>query len=89
MEQKEVMTVCCADGINSKVRKHGIWNYEAKYVGSSVWRYPLNALPNWRQAICSLEKNKSGFDPDDGRHMYMFIVAAEGMIIHLFQKKNC
>jgi 2-polyprenyl-6-methoxyphenol hydroxylase-like FAD-dependent oxidoreductase len=68
-----------ADGINSKVRALLFGNYEAKYVGSSVWRYPFKRPAELETGYMFFgKKSKVGLIPMTADSMYMFIVAAEG-----------
>jgi 2-polyprenyl-6-methoxyphenol hydroxylase-like FAD-dependent oxidoreductase len=68
-----------ADGINSKLRGLVFGNYEPKYVGSSVWRYPFKRPAELETGhIFFGKKTKVGLIPMTKDSMYMFIVAAEG-----------
>jgi 2-polyprenyl-6-methoxyphenol hydroxylase-like FAD-dependent oxidoreductase len=68
-----------ADGINSKVRDLVFGKYEAKYIGSSVWRYPFKRPAELNTAYMYFgKKTKVGLIPMTKDTMYMFIVAAEG-----------
>jgi 2-polyprenyl-6-methoxyphenol hydroxylase-like FAD-dependent oxidoreductase len=68
-----------ADGINSKVRGLVFGNCEAKYIGSSVWRYPFKRPAELETAYMYFgKKTKVGLIPMTKDTMYMFIVAAEG-----------
>jgi 2-polyprenyl-6-methoxyphenol hydroxylase-like FAD-dependent oxidoreductase len=68
-----------ADGINSKVRGLVFGNYEAKYIGSSVWRYPFKRPAELDTAYMYFgKKTKVGLIPMTKDTIYMFIVAAEG-----------
>jgi 2-polyprenyl-6-methoxyphenol hydroxylase-like FAD-dependent oxidoreductase len=68
-----------ADGINSKLRGMVFGNYNARYVGSSVWRYPLKRPAELETAYMFFgKKTKIGLIPMTADSMYMFIVAAEG-----------
>jgi 2-polyprenyl-6-methoxyphenol hydroxylase-like FAD-dependent oxidoreductase len=68
-----------ADGINSKVRGIVFGNYEAKYIGSSVWRYPFKRPAELDTAYMYFgKKTKVGLIPMTKDTIYMFIVAAEG-----------
>jgi len=68
-----------ADGINSKVRSLVFGNYEARYVGSSVWRYPFKRPPELETGYMFFgKKTKVGLIPMTADTIYMFIVAAEG-----------
>jgi 2-polyprenyl-6-methoxyphenol hydroxylase-like FAD-dependent oxidoreductase len=68
-----------ADGINSKVRSLIFGDYEAKYIGSSVWRYPFKRPAELDTAYMYFgKKTKVGLVPMTADMMYMFIVAAEG-----------
>jgi 2-polyprenyl-6-methoxyphenol hydroxylase-like FAD-dependent oxidoreductase len=68
-----------ADGINSKVRGLVFGNYEAKYIGSSVWRYPFKRPAALDTAYMYFgKKTKVGLIPMTHDTIYMFIVAAEG-----------
>ena len=68
-----------ADGINSKLRSLVFGHYEAKYIGSSVWRYPFNRPADLETGYMFFGKNtKVGLIPMTADSMYMFIVAAEG-----------
>ena len=68
-----------ADGIYSKVRGLIFGNYEAKYIGSSVWRYPFKRPEGMDTAYMFFgKKTKVGLIPMTADTIYMFIVAAEG-----------
>jgi len=68
-----------ADGIYSKVRSMVFGNYEAKYIGSSVWRYPFKRPAELETGYMFFgKKTKVGLIPMTADTMYMFIVAAEG-----------
>jgi 2-polyprenyl-6-methoxyphenol hydroxylase-like FAD-dependent oxidoreductase len=68
-----------ADGINSKVRSLVFGDYEAKYIGSSVWRYPFKRPAELETGYMYFgKKTKVGLIPMTADMMYMFIVAAEG-----------
>jgi 2-polyprenyl-6-methoxyphenol hydroxylase-like FAD-dependent oxidoreductase len=68
-----------ADGINSKVRSLVFGDYEAKYIGSSVWRYPFKRPAELETGYMFFgKKTKVGLIPMTADMMYMFIVAAEG-----------
>jgi 2-polyprenyl-6-methoxyphenol hydroxylase-like FAD-dependent oxidoreductase len=68
-----------ADGINSKVRSLIFGDYEAKYIGSSVWRYPFKRPAELETGYMFFgKKTKVGLIPMTADMMYMFIVAAEG-----------
>ena len=68
-----------ADGINSKVRDLIFGNYQAKYIGSSVWRYPFKRPAELDTAYMYFgKKTKVGLIPMTKDTIYMFIVAAEG-----------
>jgi 2-polyprenyl-6-methoxyphenol hydroxylase-like FAD-dependent oxidoreductase len=68
-----------ADGINSKVRSLVFGNYEAKYIGSSVWRYPFKRPAEMETGYMFFgRKTKVGLIPMTADSIYMFIVAAEG-----------
>jgi 2-polyprenyl-6-methoxyphenol hydroxylase-like FAD-dependent oxidoreductase len=68
-----------ADGINSKVRSLIFGDYEAKYIGSSVWRYPFKRPAELETGYMYFgKKTKVGLIPMTADMMYMFIVAAEG-----------
>jgi 2-polyprenyl-6-methoxyphenol hydroxylase-like FAD-dependent oxidoreductase len=68
-----------ADGINSKVRGLIFGNYEAKYIGSSVWRYPFKRPAELETGYMFFgKKTKVGLIPMTADTIYMFIVAAEG-----------
>jgi 2-polyprenyl-6-methoxyphenol hydroxylase-like FAD-dependent oxidoreductase len=68
-----------ADGIHSKVRSLVFGEYEAKYIGSSVWRYPFKRPAELDTAYMYFgKKTKVGLVPMTADMMYMFIVAAEG-----------
>lgn len=68
-----------ADGINSKVRSLVFGNYEAKYIGSSNWRYPFKRPAELDTAYMYFgKKTKVGLIPMTKDTMYMFIVAVEG-----------
>jgi 2-polyprenyl-6-methoxyphenol hydroxylase-like FAD-dependent oxidoreductase len=68
-----------ADGIHSKVRSLVFGDYEAKYIGSSVWRYPFKRPAELDTAYMYFgKKTKVGLVPMTADMMYMFIVAAEG-----------
>jgi len=68
-----------ADGIYSKMRSMVFGNYEAKYVGSSVWRYPFKRPAELETGYMFFgKKTKVGLIPMTADTMYMFIVAAEG-----------
>ena len=68
-----------ADGINSKLRGLVFGNYEARYIGSSVWRYPFKRPAALDTAYMYFgKKTKVGLIPMTKDTMYMFIVAAEG-----------
>ena len=68
-----------ADGIYSKVRGVVFGNYEPKYVGSSVWRYPFRRPAELETGYIFFgKKTKVGLIPMTADAMYMFIVAAEG-----------
>jgi 2-polyprenyl-6-methoxyphenol hydroxylase-like FAD-dependent oxidoreductase len=68
-----------SDGINSKVRSLIFGNYEARYVGSSVWRYPFKRPADLDTGYMFFgKKTKVGLIPMTNDSMYMFIVAAEG-----------
>ena len=54
-------------------------NYEPKYVGSSVWRYPFRRPAELETGYIFFgKKTKVGLIPMTADAMYMFIVAAEG-----------
>jgi 2-polyprenyl-6-methoxyphenol hydroxylase-like FAD-dependent oxidoreductase len=68
-----------ADGIYSKMRSLVFGNYEAKYVGSSNWRYPFKRPAELETGYMFFgKKTKVGLIPMTADMMYMFIVAAEG-----------
>jgi 2-polyprenyl-6-methoxyphenol hydroxylase-like FAD-dependent oxidoreductase len=68
-----------ADGIYSKVRSLVFGNYEAKYIGSSVWRYPFKRPAELETAYMFFgKKTKVGLIPMTNDTIYIFIVAAEG-----------
>jgi 2-polyprenyl-6-methoxyphenol hydroxylase-like FAD-dependent oxidoreductase len=68
-----------ADGINSKVRSLIFGNYEPRYVGSSVWRYPFKRPAGLETGYMFFgRKTKVGLIPMTADSIYMFIVAAEG-----------
>jgi 2-polyprenyl-6-methoxyphenol hydroxylase-like FAD-dependent oxidoreductase len=68
-----------ADGINSKVRSLVFGEYEAKYIGSSVWRYPFKRPADLDTGYMYFgKKTKVGLIPMTADTIYMFIVAAEG-----------
>jgi len=68
-----------ADGINSKLRGLVFGNYEARYIGSSVWRYPFKRPAELETGYMFFgKKTKVGLIPMTADTMYMFIVAAEG-----------
>lgn len=68
-----------ADGIHSKVRSLVFGDYEAKYIGSSVWRYPFKRPAELETGYMFFgKKTKVGLIPMTADMMYMFIVAAEG-----------
>jgi 2-polyprenyl-6-methoxyphenol hydroxylase-like FAD-dependent oxidoreductase len=68
-----------ADGINSKVRGLVFGNYQAKYIGSSVWRYPFKRPAELDTAYMYFgKKTKVGLIPMTKDSIYMFIVVAEG-----------
>ena len=68
-----------ADGINSKVRSMVFENYEARYIGSSVWRYPFKRPAELETGYIFFgKKTKVGLIPMTKDSIYMFIVAAEG-----------
>src|SRR6185295_8332467 len=68
-----------ADGINSKLRSLVFGNYEVRYVGSSVWRYPFKRPAELETGYMFFgKKTKVGLIPMTADTMYMFIVAAEG-----------
>jgi 2-polyprenyl-6-methoxyphenol hydroxylase-like FAD-dependent oxidoreductase len=68
-----------ADGIYSKVRSLIFGNYEAKYIGSSVWRYPFKRPEGMETGYMFFgKKTKVGLIPMTPGEVYMFIVAAEG-----------
>lgn len=68
-----------ADGINSKVRSLVFGHYEAKYVGSSVWRYPFKRPAELETGYMFFgKKTKVGLIPMTADTIYMFIVASEG-----------
>jgi 2-polyprenyl-6-methoxyphenol hydroxylase-like FAD-dependent oxidoreductase len=68
-----------ADGIYSKMRSLVFGNYEPKYIGSSVWRYPFKRPAELETAYMFFgKKTKVGLIPMTAEMMYMFIVAAEG-----------
>jgi 2-polyprenyl-6-methoxyphenol hydroxylase-like FAD-dependent oxidoreductase len=77
---KEVyQLVVGADGIHSKVRSLVFGNYEAKYIGSSVWRYPFKRPAELETAYMFFgKKTKVGLIPMTSDTIYMFIVTAEG-----------
>jgi 2-polyprenyl-6-methoxyphenol hydroxylase-like FAD-dependent oxidoreductase len=75
----EYQLVVGADGINSKVRSLVFGDYEAKYIGSSVWRYPFKRPAELETGYMFFgKKTKVGLIPMTADMMYMFIVAAEG-----------
>jgi 2-polyprenyl-6-methoxyphenol hydroxylase-like FAD-dependent oxidoreductase len=68
-----------ADGIYSKLRSLVFGNYEPKYIGSSVWRYPFKRAADLETGYMFFgKKTKVGLIPMTADSMYMFIVAAEG-----------
>ena len=68
-----------ADGIYSKVRGLVFGNYEPKYIGSSVWRYPFKRPAELETGYMFFgKKTKVGLIPMTADSIYMFIVAAEG-----------
>ncbi len=68
-----------ADGIYSKVRSLVFGQYEAKYIGSSVWRYPFKRPAEMDTGYMFFgKKTKVGLIPMTSDTIYMFIVAAEG-----------
>jgi 2-polyprenyl-6-methoxyphenol hydroxylase-like FAD-dependent oxidoreductase len=68
-----------ADGINSKLRGLVFGNYEPRYIGSSVWRYPFKRPAELDTAYMFFgKKTKVGLIPMTADTIYMFIVAAEG-----------
>jgi 2-polyprenyl-6-methoxyphenol hydroxylase-like FAD-dependent oxidoreductase len=68
-----------ADGIYSKVRSLVFGNFEPKYIGSSVWRYPFKRHKDLDTGYMFFgKKTKVGLIPMTADTMYMFIVAAEG-----------
>jgi 2-polyprenyl-6-methoxyphenol hydroxylase-like FAD-dependent oxidoreductase len=68
-----------ADGINSKLRGLVFGNYEARYIGSSVWRYPFKRPAELKTGYMFFGKEtKVGLIPMTVDTIYMFIVAAEG-----------
>jgi len=69
-----------ADGINSKIRGLVFGNYEPKYIGSSVWRYPFKRPGELETGYMFFgKKTKVGLIPMTKDSIYMFIVAAEGV----------
>ena len=69
-----------ADGINSKIRGLVFGNYEPKYIGSSVWRYPFKRPGELETGYMFFgKKTKVGLIPMTADTIYMFIVAAEGV----------
>ena len=69
-----------ADGINSKIRGLVFGNYEPKYIGSSVWRYPFKRPAELETGYMFFgKKTKVGLIPMTADTIYMFIVAAEGV----------
>lgn len=68
-----------ADGVNSKVRSLVFGDYQAKYVGSSVWRYAFKRHPNLDTGYMFFgKKAKLGLIPMTADSMYLFAVTAEG-----------
>lgn len=68
-----------ADGINSKVRGLVFGNYDARYIGSSVWRYPFKRPAEMDTAYMYFgKKSKVGLIPMTKETIYMFIVTDEG-----------
>lgn len=68
-----------ADGIYSKVRSLIFGQYEAKYIGSSVWRYPFKRPEGMETGYMFFGRtSKVGLIPMTQDSIYMFIVAAEG-----------
>lgn len=68
-----------ADGIYSKVRSLQFGEYEPRYIGSSVWRYPFKRHKDLDTGYMFFgKKTKVGLIPMTADMMYMFIVAAEG-----------
>jgi len=69
-----------ADAINSKIRGLVFGNYEPKYIGSSVWRYPFKRPGELETGYMFFgKKTKVGLIPMTADTIYMFIVAAEGV----------
>jgi 2-polyprenyl-6-methoxyphenol hydroxylase-like FAD-dependent oxidoreductase len=68
-----------ADGIYSKVRSMVFGNFEPRYIGSSVWRYPFKRPAELETGYMFFgKKTKVGLIPMTADTIYMFIVAAEG-----------
>ena len=68
-----------ADGVNSKVRSLVFGDYQATYVGSSVWRYAFKRHANLDTGYMFFgKKAKLGLIPMTADSMYLFAVTAEG-----------
>jgi 2-polyprenyl-6-methoxyphenol hydroxylase-like FAD-dependent oxidoreductase len=68
-----------ADGIYSKVRGMVFGDFEAKYINSSVWRYPFARPAELETGHMFFgKKSKVGLIPMTADTMYMFVVTSEG-----------
>ena len=68
-----------ADGIHSKVRQFVFGDHKAKYINSSVWRYPLKRPTDLETGYMFFGKNsKLGLIPMTADTIYMFVVSSEG-----------
>ncbi len=87
--QRTYDLMVAADGIYSKMRSLVFGEFEAKYVGASVWRYGFRRPEGLDTGYMYMGKqSKVGLIPTTKDTIYMFVVTVEGEDNPLIQKEE-